>query len=155
MVVLLEGSCYKEQLMMMKLAEKAAKQYAAFQRLTNDVKKAFQPKYEKPLGKPTKNRSRVVDKKKETVFVARPLTDQEEEYLEFFTDYCKYTDDPLEYGINVLEEKEVMSRGSRRSDRSDSKRSDQSGLRSIYSAGGRSNQSAGSRPKKISKDSYK
>lgn len=31
----------------------------------------------------------------------RALTDKEEEYLEYFTDYCKYTDDPKEYGIDT------------------------------------------------------
>nr|CAI5828739.1 unnamed protein product [Callosobruchus analis] len=148
MVLLLEGSCYKEQLMMMKLAEKAAKQYAELQRLTNDVKKAFGPKYEKPLGKPTMKRSRVVDRKRETVVIERPLTDKEEEYLEFFTDYCKYTDDPLEYGINVREEREVVSRGSKRSDRSTSRKSDQSAGQNSHSTGRRSNRSADSRLKR-------
>lgn len=39
----------------------------------------------------------------------RTLTEQEEEYLEYFTDFCKYTDDPKDYGIDTGAEMENNS----------------------------------------------
>nr|XP_023018027.1 cilia- and flagella-associated protein 100-like [Leptinotarsa decemlineata] len=100
-VQMLEGSCYEEQIRVMRLAEKAAKQYAELERLTYRLNKAFAPPHEKFHGKEAKKRSRPIEPPQELEAPPRSLTEEEEEYLEFFTDFCKQTDDPENYGINT------------------------------------------------------
>uniref|UniRef100_A0A6P7GUP7 Uncharacterized protein LOC114340986 n=1 Tax=Diabrotica virgifera virgifera TaxID=50390 RepID=A0A6P7GUP7_DIAVI len=98
-VALLEGTCYNEQMKIMKLAEKAAKQYTELNTLTKQLSKAYAPPYQRGPGK-RKNRSQVVDPPVKITPPPRDLTEEEEEYLEYFTDFCKYTDDPQKYGID-------------------------------------------------------
>lgn len=45
-------------------------------------------------------RSRPVNPPKPIPPPPRVLTQAEKEYLEFFTEYCKYTDNPKTYGID-------------------------------------------------------
>ncbi|XP_057671771.1 uncharacterized protein LOC130903591 [Diorhabda carinulata] len=99
-VALLEGTCYNEQMKIMKLAEKAAKQYAELNTLTKQLNKAYAPPFKRGLGKEPKNRSQVIDPPVKVEPPPRDLTEEEEEYLEYFTDFCKYTDDPTKYGID-------------------------------------------------------
>lgn len=47
-----------------------------------------------------KKRSPLLEKKKEPPPPRRNLTEEEAEYLEFFTDFCIFTDDPKKYGID-------------------------------------------------------
>ncbi|CAG9831511.1 unnamed protein product [Diabrotica balteata] len=99
-VAQLEGSCYNEQMKIMKLAEKAAKQYTELNTLTKQLSKAYAPPYQRGPGKEPRNRSQVVDPPVKITPPPRDLTEEEEEYLEYFTDFCKYTDDPQKYGID-------------------------------------------------------
>ncbi|KAJ8947178.1 hypothetical protein NQ314_008679 [Rhamnusium bicolor] len=95
-VAQLEVTFYAEQVMVMRLAEKAAKQYAELERLTNNLKKRSPP-----LKPP-----------KKVQLPPRCLTQAEQEYLEFFTDFCKYSDDPGAYGIDTQpHEEEMQGRG--------------------------------------------
>ncbi|XP_050304576.1 cilia- and flagella-associated protein 100-like [Anthonomus grandis grandis] len=103
-VALLESGCYAEQMMVMRLAEKAAKQYAELEQLTYKLNRAFAPPYKKTAGKELKKRSPPVEQRGQVVAPPRELTQTEAEYLDFFTDYCKYSDDPKDYGINTAAE---------------------------------------------------
>lgn len=40
---------------------------------------------------------------------AKPLTEEQLEYLEFFTTYCKHTDNVQDYGIGVEERDRIKS----------------------------------------------
>lgn len=46
-----------------------------------------------------KNRSSLVEHSRKQEKYERSLTVKEIEYLEFFTDFCKYLNDPADYGI--------------------------------------------------------
>lgn len=40
------------------------------------------------------------------------MTSREEDYLEYFTQFCRYTEDPIDYGIDTAagaEEKELFT----------------------------------------------
>ncbi|KAF7279217.1 cilia- and flagella-associated protein 100-like [Rhynchophorus ferrugineus] len=100
-VALLESGCYAEQMMVMRLAEKAAKQYLELQRLTAKLNKAFAPPFVKTMGKEPKKRSPPEEHKLQQVVQQRDLTTEETEYLDYFTDFCKYVDNPKDYGIDV------------------------------------------------------
>lgn len=99
-VAQLESGCYAEQMMVMRLAEKAAKQYAELEQLTYRLNKAFAPPYQKTKGKVVKNRSPPIAQRPAPPPPPRALTTSEAEYLDFFTDFCKFTDDPKDYGID-------------------------------------------------------
>ncbi|KAG5870135.1 hypothetical protein JTB14_029504 [Gonioctena quinquepunctata] len=103
-VQMLEGSCYVEQMRVMRLAEKAAKQYAQLEQLTNTLNRAFAPPFKRVGGKETKKRSPPIDPPQKSEPAPRKLTEKEEEYLEYFTDFCKETDDPERYGIDTRTE---------------------------------------------------
>ncbi|XP_030766200.1 cilia- and flagella-associated protein 100-like isoform X2 [Sitophilus oryzae] len=100
-VAMLERGCYAEQMMMMRLAEKAAKQYSELQRVTSKLNKAFAPPFVKVGGKELKKRSPPHERRLQQVVQQRDLTPGEAEYLDYFTDFCKYADDPKDYGIDV------------------------------------------------------
>lgn len=102
--------------MVMKLAERASKQYAELERITVNVKKAYtQPPEKRKKGKrqhssilytikclfflEPKNRSAPVDHPPKEEEPSHRLTAEEMEYLEYFTDFCEYQDDPRSYGI--------------------------------------------------------
>lgn len=101
-VALLESGCYAEQMMVMRLAEKASKQYAELEQLTYKLNRAFAPPYEKTNQKELKQRSPPQQQHHHQAPPPRELTLSEAEYLDFFTDYCKYTDNPRDYGINTV-----------------------------------------------------
>ncbi|XP_060535394.1 cilia- and flagella-associated protein 100-like [Cylas formicarius] len=102
-VAVLEGSYYLEQMTVMRLAEKAAKQYQELEQITRKLNKAFAEPYVKPRGKEPKKRSPPVAHRSRQVAPPRELTDSEREYLEYFTEFCSHTDDPKEYGIDVFD----------------------------------------------------
>ncbi|CAH1155462.1 unnamed protein product [Phaedon cochleariae] len=100
-VALLSESSYEEQIRVMRLAEKASKQYAELERLNYRLMKAVGPPFEKPKGKVPKNRSRPIQPLPPALPPRRTLTVEEEEYLKHFTDFCEFTDDPTQYGIDT------------------------------------------------------
>ncbi|XP_066251780.1 cilia- and flagella-associated protein 100-like [Euwallacea similis] len=99
-VALLESGCYAEQMMVMRLAETAAKQYAELKQLTYKLKRAFAPAYQKTQGKELKKRSLPLQQRREASAPLKQLTSEEAEYLEFFTNFCVFSDDPRDYGID-------------------------------------------------------
>ncbi|CAG9771089.1 unnamed protein product [Ceutorhynchus assimilis] len=102
-VATLERGCYAEQMMVMRLAEKAAKQYAELEQLTYRLNRAFAPPYKKTKSKELKKRSPPLAQRHQRAAPPRELTDFEAEYLEYFTDYCKYSDDVRDYVIQVVD----------------------------------------------------
>ncbi|XP_019762229.2 coiled-coil domain-containing protein 38 [Dendroctonus ponderosae] len=100
-VALLESGCYAEQMMVMRLAERAAKQYAELEQLTHKLNRAFAPPFQKDEGKVPKKRSPPHKQRHQLAPPPRELTSSEAEYLDFFTDFCQYNDDPQDYGINT------------------------------------------------------
>ncbi|XP_066153929.1 cilia- and flagella-associated protein 100-like isoform X2 [Euwallacea fornicatus] len=96
-VALLESGCYAEQMMVMGLAEKAAKQYAELEQLTHKLNRAFAPAYQKTQGKELKKRYLPLQQMHEAPAPPRQLTLEEAEYLEFFTNFCVFSDDPRDY----------------------------------------------------------
>ncbi|CAH0547992.1 unnamed protein product [Brassicogethes aeneus] len=105
-VAKLEGNAYMEQIKILKLAEDAKKQYQSLERLTLSIEKAFEPPFRK-TGRQIKNRSPPLNPPKPLPPPPRVLTEAETDFLTFFTDYCEFSDDVRNYGINpeqVLEE---------------------------------------------------
>lgn len=100
-VALLESGCYAEQMMVMRLAERAAKQYAELEQLTHKLNRAFAPPFQKDKGKVPKRRSPPHKQRHQVAPPPRELTPSEAEYLDFFTDFCQYNDDPQDYGVNT------------------------------------------------------
>ncbi|VEN40976.1 unnamed protein product [Callosobruchus maculatus] len=100
-ISVLGESCVQENMATMRLAEKAAKQVAELQRLTASLIKTFAPPYQKPPCKEPKNRSPVKKPPALKKVPSRKLTPEEEEYLEYFTDFCKFTDNPKDFGIDT------------------------------------------------------
>nr|CAI5828735.1 unnamed protein product [Callosobruchus analis] len=100
-ISVLGESCVQENMATMRLAEKAAKQVAELQRLTASLIKTFAPPYQKPPYKEPKNRSPVKKPPALKKVPSRKLTPEEEEYLEYFTDFCKFTDNPKDFGIDT------------------------------------------------------
>ncbi|KAG5895443.1 hypothetical protein JTB14_001321 [Gonioctena quinquepunctata] len=97
-IVLLKNIFYVEEFRMMKLAERAARDVVEMERLAKRLSRAVAPPFVKPAGKPLMQRSPVKDYVvDEYVEPKRDLTYYEEDYLEFFTDYCRNVDDPKEY----------------------------------------------------------
>ncbi|CAH1992828.1 unnamed protein product [Acanthoscelides obtectus] len=94
-------SCVQENMATMRLAEKAAKQVAELHRLTASLIKTFAPPYKKPPCKEPRNRSAVKRPPALKKVPSRKLTPEEEEYLEHFTDFCKYTDNPKDFGVDT------------------------------------------------------
>ncbi|CAH1155461.1 unnamed protein product [Phaedon cochleariae] len=100
-ITMLEGSCYQEQMTVMQLAEMAAREYANLEKLNYRLTKAFEPPFKKAPSKEPKKRSPPVEPPEVVLPPPRSLTEAEEEFLEYFTDFCKYTDDPTKYGIDT------------------------------------------------------
>ncbi|ERL88852.1 hypothetical protein D910_06234 [Dendroctonus ponderosae] len=90
-----------KQMMVMRLAERAAKQYAELEQLTHKLNRAFAPPFQKDEGKVPKKRSPPHKQRHQLAPPPRELTSSEAEYLDFFTDFCQYNDDPQDYGINT------------------------------------------------------
>nr|CAH7715759.1 unnamed protein product [Callosobruchus chinensis] len=101
MTSVLGESCVQENMATMRLAEKAARQVAELQRLTASLIKTFAPPYQKPLYKEPKYRSPVKKPPALKKVPSRKLTPEEDEYLEYFTDFCKFTDNPKDFGIDT------------------------------------------------------
>ncbi|KAJ8958151.1 hypothetical protein NQ318_006088 [Aromia moschata] len=109
-VALLEGSLYSEEMMVMKLAERAARQYAELERLTYSLNKAFEPPPERALVREPKNRSPPPGIPKPVVIPPRSLTENEKMHLEYFTEFCQYTESPSLYGIHISGEPEEVEK---------------------------------------------
>ncbi|KAJ8924911.1 hypothetical protein NQ315_001068 [Exocentrus adspersus] len=100
-VVVLERAYYAEESLTMKLAEKAAKDFAYMETVISNMKKAFEPPKRTRNVKEMKRRTTPKNPPKKIQPPPRSLTEAEEDYLEFFTEFCKYTDDPKEFGVDI------------------------------------------------------
>ncbi|XP_018574286.1 coiled-coil domain-containing protein 38 [Anoplophora glabripennis] len=97
----LEGSYYEEEIMMMRLAERAAKQYDELERITNNIRRAYDPPEQRRTQRELKKRTPPVNPPKRVQPPPRSLTEREKDYLEYFTQFCFFKDDPKEYGIDT------------------------------------------------------
>ncbi|EFA01145.1 cilia- and flagella-associated protein 100 [Tribolium castaneum] len=99
-VAQLEVSCYREEAKMMKAAQQAARQLLEFEMLFLKLQKVFSPPHKRTT-RELKWRSPPVNPPKPVPPPPRLLTEEEKEFLEFFTEYCRYTDDLADYGIDI------------------------------------------------------
>ncbi|CAH1105930.1 unnamed protein product [Psylliodes chrysocephalus] len=93
----LEGSTFSEQSKVIKFAELAEKKFAELELSLKKLKRAYAPPFEKGPGKEPKRRSRIPVPVRQKVIPQRKLTLQEIDYLEYFTDFCQFTDDADNY----------------------------------------------------------
>ncbi|RZB39150.1 coiled-coil domain-containing protein 37 [Asbolus verrucosus] len=103
-VAQLESSCYREEAKMIKEAYKAARHLSEFEKLFLKLQKVFYPPFRKTT-KELKWRSPPVNPPKLVPQPPRSLTEEEKDFLEFFTEYCKYSDDLKTYGIDISPQK--------------------------------------------------
>ncbi|XP_023310250.1 cilia- and flagella-associated protein 100-like [Anoplophora glabripennis] len=98
-VAQLEGSYYKEEMLVMKLAERASKQHDELEKITVNLNKAYTPPAGTAFIRRPKNRSPPLKQPLKEEEPPLHLTAEEGEFLEFFTEFCEYTDNPGNYGI--------------------------------------------------------
>ncbi|XP_045462570.1 cilia- and flagella-associated protein 100-like [Harmonia axyridis] len=99
-VTKLEASCYAEEARILRIAEKASRKIVELERLTYRLLKAFTPP-EPKISRELKWRSPPPKPPKPPPKIIRELTDFEQDYLQFFTEFCADKDDPIKYGIDI------------------------------------------------------
>ncbi|CAG9859102.1 unnamed protein product [Phyllotreta striolata] len=104
MAKLLESKYNIESKKLIESASLAQKQHLEFEMALKSLRKAYQAPFKKRQTRELKGRSKVAVCRKLKLMPARHLTAQESDYLEYFTDFCEYTDDPFEYVENSMVE---------------------------------------------------
>ncbi|KAK5642136.1 hypothetical protein RI129_008303 [Pyrocoelia pectoralis] len=95
-----EMACYREEEKTMFLAEDAARKVIQVERLMKHLTRLLEP----PRYRTTRSlkwRSPPVEVKEKPPPPPKPLTEEEMDHLELFSDFCFHTDDPSEFGIRL------------------------------------------------------
>ncbi|PSN42933.1 hypothetical protein C0J52_18792 [Blattella germanica] len=93
----IEFDTYKEDARIMKDACEAENKLKLMEKLKSRLAKALAPPFKPKPGKRLVSRSEPPASRKKPPKPAKPLTDQEKDYLYFFTEYCRYTDNVSNY----------------------------------------------------------
>jgi hypothetical protein len=95
-VKLTESETYEEESRIRKEAEVAERKMDLMEKLKRRLRRALEPP-EYRQGKPLKPRSEPPPIKKKRPKAEKLLTDQEKDFLDFFTDYCSHVDSARDY----------------------------------------------------------
>ncbi|KAF5304036.1 hypothetical protein FQA39_LY01821 [Lamprigera yunnana] len=94
-----EMTCYREEEKILMLAHDATRKLTQVEQLMKHLTRLLEPPVYK-ISKPLRPRSPPVDIRKKRTHKARHLTQEQLDFLNFFSDFCFHSDDPNDFGVD-------------------------------------------------------